>query len=241
MKNDNNIKNRGIVKVFGFRSGAVYKMVPAIMYYAFMLFLIVSGIYGEICHYKFENIDYILFGLKYIFFIIWFFSPLIFLSDFKFRDSLPLFKKHSAGASVLGMIIVTIICSSLTMIYKECMSDTYKESVSLYDNYLLENNNLNDADITDETTEEISEESQSDKQNEDIYGRYGSGDNYVEDVFGDETLEAEAKEEHNKSDDKSEKNSNTSNNKSDTTNKSNNDQNNNESDESQDDVWSDFY
>ena len=33
----------GSVKLFGFRSGAVYKMVPAILYYAFMIFYIGTG------------------------------------------------------------------------------------------------------------------------------------------------------------------------------------------------------
>ena len=35
----NNYDN-GSVKLFGFRSGAVYKMVPAILYYAFIIFYI---------------------------------------------------------------------------------------------------------------------------------------------------------------------------------------------------------
>ena len=49
----NNYDN-GSVKLFGFRSGAVYKMVPAILYYAFMIFYIGTGIYGELSYYKFE-------------------------------------------------------------------------------------------------------------------------------------------------------------------------------------------
>ena len=73
----------GSVKLFGFRSGAVYKMVPAILYYAFMIFYIGTGIYGELSYYKFEPMDYVITVLKYIFFIVWFFSPAIFLSNFK--------------------------------------------------------------------------------------------------------------------------------------------------------------
>ena len=33
----------GSVKLFGFRSGAVYKMVPAILYYAFMICLLYTS------------------------------------------------------------------------------------------------------------------------------------------------------------------------------------------------------
>ena len=97
----NNYDN-GSVKLFGFRSGAVYKMVPAIFY-------IGTGIYGELSYYKFEPMDYVITVLKYIFFIVWFFSPAIFLSNFKYRDSLPLFKKHDAGSSIIG-IITFIMC-----------------------------------------------------------------------------------------------------------------------------------
>ena len=62
----NNYDN-GSVKLFGFRSGAVYKMVPAILYYAFMIFYIGTGIYGELSYYKFEPMDYVITVLKYIF------------------------------------------------------------------------------------------------------------------------------------------------------------------------------
>ena len=133
----NNYDN-GSVKLFGFRSGAVYKMVPAILYYAFMIFYIGTGIYGELSYYKFEPMDYVITILKYIFFIVWFFSPAIFLSNFKYRDSLPLFKKHDAGSSIIGIIIISLFCSFMTMVYKECMSDTYKKSVRAYDSYLKE-------------------------------------------------------------------------------------------------------
>lgn len=128
----------GSVKLFGFRSGAVYKMVPAILYYAFMIFYIGTGIYGELSYYKFEPMDYVITVLKYIFFIVWFFSPAIFLSNFKYRESLPLFKKHDAGSSIIGIIIISLFCSFMTMVYKECMSDIYKKSVTAYDSYLKE-------------------------------------------------------------------------------------------------------
>ena len=114
----NNYDN-GSVKLFGFRSGAVYKMVPAILYYAFMIFYIGTGIYGELSYYKFEPMDYV-------------------ITVFKYRDSLPLFKKHDAGSSIIGIIIISLFCSFMTMVYKECMSDTYKKSVRAYDSYLKE-------------------------------------------------------------------------------------------------------
>ncbi|MFR4319021.1 MAG: hypothetical protein ACLT2Z_06260 [Eubacterium sp.] len=44
-----------IIKIFGFRTGAAYKMIPAILYYAFMAFYIVTGIYGELKYYSLKQ------------------------------------------------------------------------------------------------------------------------------------------------------------------------------------------
>ena len=57
----------GSIKVFGFRSGKSYKMIPALLYYASMAFFIASAIYGELRYYEFETMDYVLMVYKYIF------------------------------------------------------------------------------------------------------------------------------------------------------------------------------
>lgn len=145
--------NYSRVKLFGFRSGISYKMIPAMLYYAFMLFYIGTGIYGEIKYYKFEPVDIVLMILKYIFFFIWFFSPAIFLSDFKYRDSLPFFKKRNVGSSLIGLILVSMFCSLMTFVYKESMSDTYKKSVEDYAKILQEEQKNKEI----ETNENISE------------------------------------------------------------------------------------
>ncbi len=115
----------GSIKVFGFRSGKSYKMIPALLYYASMAFFIASAIYGELRYYEFETMDYVLMAYKYIFFTILFFSPLIFLSDFKYREKLPLFKKHTAGTSAAGLIIVCLFCYFIAQVNIMCMSDTW--------------------------------------------------------------------------------------------------------------------
>ena len=122
----------GGVKVFGFRSGKSYKMIPALLYYAFMAFFIGASVYGELRYYKFEPMDYVLMVYKYIFFAILFFSPLIFLSDFKYREKLPLFKKHTASTSLIGIIIVWMFCYFMTQVNVLCMSDTWVESRDAY-------------------------------------------------------------------------------------------------------------
>lgn len=60
------------VKIFGLRSAKAYKMIPALLYYAAMAYFIGASIVGELLHYKFETIDYILMIEKYLFFAILF-------------------------------------------------------------------------------------------------------------------------------------------------------------------------
>lgn len=120
------------IKIFGFRSGKSYKMIPALLYYAFMLFFIGASVYGELRYYKFETMDYVLMVYKYIFFAILFFSPLIFLSNFKYREKIPFFKNHTTASSIIGLIIVWMFCYFMAQVNILCMSDTWVQSQKAY-------------------------------------------------------------------------------------------------------------
>lgn len=124
------------VKIFGLRSGKSYKMIPALLYYFIVALILVASVYGELKHYKFESLDYILMFSKYIFFGILFLSPLIFLSNFKYRDKLPFFKKHTAGSSLIGLIIVWMFCYFMANVDIMCMSDTWVKSREAYSKQL---------------------------------------------------------------------------------------------------------
>lgn len=155
------------IKVFGFRSGKSYKMIPALLYYAFMAFFIGASVYGELRYYEFETMDYVLMAYKYIFFAILFFSPLIFLSDFRYRKKLPLFKKYTVGSSLTGIIIVWMFCYFMAEVNVLCMSDTWVKSRDAYSEQLKQEQEevlkkQKDKDTEDktkkqnETTEKIS-------------------------------------------------------------------------------------
>jgi hypothetical protein len=120
------------IKIFGFRSGKAYKMVPAILYYVLIIYVLVGSVVGELMNYKFEKIDYILMLNKYIFFGILFLSPLIFLSDFKYRDKLPFFKKHNTGSSLIGIILVWMFCYLMAQVNIMCMSPTWVKARDAY-------------------------------------------------------------------------------------------------------------
>ena len=124
------------IKVFGFRSGKSYKMIPALLYYAFMAFFIGASVYGELRYYEFETMDYVLMAYKYIFFAILFFSPLIFLSDFKYRQKHTYFKKYTVGSSLIGIIIVWMFCYFMAEVNVLCMSDKWVKSRDAYSEQL---------------------------------------------------------------------------------------------------------
>lgn len=154
-ENKRNVGDRvddGRMKLFGFRSGLAYKMFPAIFYYAFALFYIGTGIYGEIRYLEFEPMDVLLTAFKYIFWIVIFFSPAIFLSDFKYRDSLPFFKKRQVGSSLIGLLIVWMFCYFMANVNIYCMSQTYRESLARHNESLVQEQQESQQKQESETT-----------------------------------------------------------------------------------------
>lgn len=150
------------LKLFGFRSGIAWKMIPALFYYAFMILIIGSSILGEIREFKFENIDVFLCVLKYIFIFVIAFSPAIFLSDFEYTKKLPLFKKKTVIGNTLGMLIVIVFSLFMIWTYEYCMSDTYKASSDAYYEEMESKNNERlkqyEESTSDVTTESVTTE-----------------------------------------------------------------------------------
>ena len=131
------VNDDGKVKIFGFRSGKAYKMILAILYYALALYIVVTSLIGEIRFFSFQPVDVVLVIIKYIFIIVFFFSPLIFLSDFDYVYKIPLFKKKEKSASAIGIIIVLAFCYFMMKLNIYVGSDVYKNSVN---EHTLKNN-----------------------------------------------------------------------------------------------------
>lgn len=140
------------MKLFGLRTGVAWKMIPALFYYTCMILFLVSCIMGEIREFQFESLDIVLCILKYIFITVLLFSPAIFLSDFKFRDKLPLFKRRTLMGNTLGMLIVIIFSVFMIWTYQYCMSDTYKDSADKYYQE-MENKNMERMKEYEESTQ----------------------------------------------------------------------------------------
>ncbi len=100
-------------KLLGFRTNKTWKKVLSILYLVFCILFVIVAIAekrkGQITVY-----DCWVDKAEWFVLLLAIFSPYIFLSDTKLRNKLPLFKKHTTGSSIGGMMIVL---ASLIMIY----------------------------------------------------------------------------------------------------------------------------
>lgn len=116
------------MKLFGFRSGIAWKMIPALAYYIIVGVILFSSIIGEIHNFTFEDMDVLLTVLKYVFLIILLYSPAIFLSEFEYNKKIPIFNKQSTVIRAIAICCVILFSYFMIVVYQYCMSDTYKNS-----------------------------------------------------------------------------------------------------------------
>jgi len=111
--------------LLGFRSNKLWKKILSVMYLVLVglaaIGLIFDSRQGQITVYDFM-IDKLYSGVL----LLWMLSPYIFLSNTKYRDKLPLFKKHSIGASMVGLAIVGSIILTLSGVVNGLHSKEYK-------------------------------------------------------------------------------------------------------------------
>lgn len=158
------MKAAGNVKVFGFRSGSAWKMILALAYYITVSLIWFPSIYSEFTYLKFTGMDIILDIFKYAFIGIWLYAPLLFFSDFKYVDKLPMFKNKTFGQCLSGYILVFMFCYFMWNVDIMCMSDTYQQSYKEFSEQLQEEaesrrlENENNYENTDTTKEETTVE-----------------------------------------------------------------------------------
>lgn len=134
-------------KLFGFRSNKWYKKTLSIMY------MIITGLFaiGGISTINSVNDAVTTTGI-----LLGMLAPYIFLSNFKYRKYIPLFKKHRAGLSFLGMICVYIIISIVfsllnpaTHCEHEWVEVESKQATCSEDGYIKKHCDLCNADNTE--------------------------------------------------------------------------------------------
>lgn len=100
-------------KLWGFRSNKLWKKIVAGSYYVFCILLIISFAF-EVPDVKASMYDMVIFKISNILIGFSLLIPFILLSDFKFKEKIPIFNKNKIGYNILGCIIIFLItiCSS---------------------------------------------------------------------------------------------------------------------------------
>ncbi len=121
-QNNATIKKTG--KLLGFRTNKIWKKIVSILYLIFC-FIYLLGVIGTEKYVNITNHDFIISQICDSLIFVIMITPYIFLSNTKFRNILPLFKKHSIGASTIGLIIVTIIIGVISGIIDTSHSEEF--------------------------------------------------------------------------------------------------------------------
>lgn len=122
IQNDKSIKKTA--KLLGFRTNKIWKKIVSILYLIFCFIYLLA----VICTEKYVNItnhDFIISQICDSMIFVIMITPYIFLSNTKFRNILPLFKKHNIGASAIGLIIVTIIIGIISGVIDAAHSEEF--------------------------------------------------------------------------------------------------------------------
>ena len=124
MSNIKDIKS----KLLGFRSNRLWKKFISVAYFMFCLLLILFTIF-EKRQGKVTIDDFTINKIFESILCLTLITPYIFLSNTKFRDKLPLFKKHSLKSSILGMTLISLIMFTFIGIVNSMHSQEYKNDM----------------------------------------------------------------------------------------------------------------
>ncbi len=121
-QNNEPIKKTG--KLLGFRTNKIWKKIVSILYLIFC-FIYLLAVIGTEKYVNITNYDYLISQICDSLIFVIMITPYIFLSNTKFRNILPLFKKHSVGTSTIGLIIVTIIIGVISGVIDAAHSEEF--------------------------------------------------------------------------------------------------------------------
>ena len=112
-------------RLLGFRSNKTWKKLLSVLYLVFWCLMLFASLIeakeGQITTY-----DFVINKIFSALMVLMLLSPYIFLSNTKLREKLPLFKKHKAGKSFGGMLIVLVCFFVLIGIVNSMHSEEYK-------------------------------------------------------------------------------------------------------------------
>lgn len=123
--------------LLGFRSGKPWKMIVAVVYYVFCLVVLVTGMVTKPLV-QAGAWDAVVFKLSVVVIFVWMLSPAVFLSETPLRRKLPLFKQRQPLKSVLGMMVVFLLCTYIFAMVESWHTPEYKTTLDTYNAQLYE-------------------------------------------------------------------------------------------------------
>lgn len=118
-------------KLLGFRSGVPWKKIVAVLYYTLCAVILISGLVTPplvAC----GTWDTVIVKISTCIIFMWLISPAIVLSDTDWRDRLPLFKDHISVRSLVGLMIVFVLCTYVFRLVESWHTEDYKEKFQTY-------------------------------------------------------------------------------------------------------------
>lgn len=117
----------------GFRSGIPWKKIVATAYYLLCVVVLVSGLFTPPLI-ECGVWDSVVVKISTCFIFIWMISPAIVLSNTALRDRLPLFKDHLRVKSLVGLMIVFVLCTYVFRFVEGWHTEEYKGKFQTYIN-----------------------------------------------------------------------------------------------------------
>lgn len=138
-------------KLWGFRTNKLWKKVLAILYYLSCLTFIVLSL-NDVPEIKTNGYDMLIYKISTILMSSSYLVPIIFISDFKIKEKIPLLKKKKWWSDIFGFVIIFVMMVCLSNLVSLFHSSDYQKRYEYYNR-----------------TEIIYQEQEPDKvQNEDI-------------------------------------------------------------------------
>jgi hypothetical protein len=112
-------------RLFGFRSRRIWKMVVASAYYAFCGLAAVA-VFASVKPYATDTRDVVLDVVSYLIFVLVLLSPAFLLSDFGYRNRLPIFKRRKFWWSAAGLAVVCLLLLGTSAFADSLHTQPYK-------------------------------------------------------------------------------------------------------------------
>lgn len=118
-------------KLWGFRSSKLWQKIFACIYYICCLILFINAL-TEIPNIYANIYDLFIYKFSSSLKALSFFLPIFLLSDFKFKEKIPLLNKNKWWSNVISVFIIFLIIISFSQIINLFHSDDYKERYEIY-------------------------------------------------------------------------------------------------------------